>query len=58
MKAPRIILMQVADVQTEDDIRMAIEIWNESHSDRIIRVALHTSFIVVLPPSTQEKGES
>jgi len=45
----RLILLEVADTQTQDDIHMAIAIWNERgcpSEDRKIRIIQETSLIV------------
>lgn len=42
----RLVIMEVPDTQTQDDIRMAIAIWNHDVSNREIRVIQNTSLIV------------
>lgn len=42
----RLVLLEVADVQTQDDIGMAVAIWNDDHPDRQIRILQQTSLIV------------
>lgn len=45
----RLIILEVADTQTQDDIHLAIEEWNVSHDpggERQIRIIQQTSIIV------------
>lgn len=42
----RLLVLEVPDVHTEDDIKVAIAVWNEAHPDRTIqyRITYSTPF--------------
>lgn len=42
----RLILIEVPDIQTQDDIIMAIAIWNDDRPARQIKIIQQTSLII------------